>query len=83
MLYKKLRHSGKKYNKRGKGQAGRGCIPDRIDIDERPKIVEEKKRLGDWELDTIIGKEQSGAIVSMVERASKLSKLVKVGRKTA
>ncbi len=82
-LYKELRHHGKKYNKRSKGTAGRGCIPNRRDIKERPPIVEEKSRLGDWELDTIIGAGQSGAIVSMVERASKLTKLAKVSRKTA
>jgi len=82
-LYKELRHHGKKYNKRSKGTAGRGCIPNRIDIKERPPIVEQKSRLGDWELDTIIGAGQSGAIVSMVERASKLTKLAKVSRKTA
>lgn len=78
LLYKELRHNGKKYNKRSKGMAGRGCIPHRVGIEKRPPIVEEKKRLGDWELDTIIGTGQSGAIVSMVERASKLTKLVKV-----
>ena len=83
MLYKDLRHSGKKYNKRGSKGAGRGCIPGRTDISERPEVVEEKKRLGDWELDTIIGTEGSGVIVSMVERASKLTKLEKVSRKTA
>lgn len=82
-LYKELRHKGKKYNKRGKKKAGRGCIPGRIDIDERPDIVEEKKRLGDWELDTIIGCRQSGAIVSMVERTSKYTKLGKTSKKTA
>jgi IS30 family transposase len=59
-LYKELRHHGKKYNKRGSGKAGRGCIPGRIDISERPAIVEEKSRLGDWEIDTIIGKEHKG-----------------------
>ncbi len=83
MLYKELRHSGKKYNKRSKGRARRGCIPDRVDIDERPAIVEEKTRLGDWELDTIIGTGQSGTIVSMVDRASKLTMLVKTSGKTA
>ena len=82
-LYKELRHNGKKYNKRRKGTAGRGCIPGRIDIDERPPVVEEKNRLGDWELDTIIGSGQSGAIVSMIDRASKLTKLAKVSQKTA
>ena len=82
-LYKQLRHSGKKYNKRGSGKAGRGCIPGRIDISVRPAVVEEKSRLGDWEIDTIIGAEHKGAIVSMVERHSKLTLLAKVPRKTA
>lgn len=82
-LYKELRHKGKKYNKRSKGAAGRGCIPGRVDIDERPDIVEEKKRLGDWELDTIIGSGKKRAIVSMVDRTSKLTKLAKVSQKTA
>ncbi len=82
-LYKELRHQGKKYNKRSKGTAGRGCIPNRIDIDQRPAIVEKKTRFRDWELDTIIGAEHNGAIVSMVERTSKLTKLVKVSHKTA
>ena len=82
-LYKELRHHGKKYNKRSKGMAGRGCIPNRVDIDQRPSIVEKKNRLGDWELDTIIGAGQSGVIVSMVERTSKLTKLVKIPNKTA
>lgn len=82
-LYKHLRHSGKKYNKRRSSKAGRGCIPNRVGIEERPEIVEAKSRLGDWELDTIIGKGHKGAIVSMVERASKYTKLGKVLRKTA
>lgn len=82
-LYKYLRHGRKKYNKRSGKNAGRGCIPGRIDIDERPKIVDEKQRIGDWELDTIIGKNHHGAIVSMVDRASKFTKLMLVPNKTS
>lgn len=82
-LYKHLRHGNKKYNKRSGKNAGRGCIPGRIDIDERPKIIDEKQRIGDWELDTIIGKNHHGAIVSMVDRASKFTKLVLVPNKTS
>lgn len=82
-LYKELRHHGKKYNKRRSGNAGRGCIPGRVDISERPQVVEEKNRVGDWEIDTIIGKEHKGAIVSMVDRHSKLTLLSQVSRKTA
>ena len=81
--YKELRHHGKKYNKRGSGKSGRGCIPGRIDISERAAIVEENSRLGDWEIDTIIGKGHKGAIASMVERHSKLTLLAQVPRKTA
>lgn len=82
-LYKNLRHTGKKYNKRSSKKAGRGFIPNRVDIDQRPSIVEEKVRIGDWEIDTIIGKNHKGAIVSMVDRHSKLTMLIKVSRKTA
>jgi transposase, IS30 family len=78
VLYKQLRHRGKKYNKRGSSKSGRGCIPGRIDIKERPPVVEEKMRIGDFELDTIQSTGHKGAIVSMVDRASKLTKLVKV-----
>lgn len=81
-LYKELRHRGKKYNHR-RGAAGRGCIPNRVDIDQRPSIVDTKTRVGDWELDTIIGAEHEGAIVSIVDRHSKWTALIKVERKTA
>ena len=82
-LYRNLRHSGKKYNKRSGSNGGRGCIPGRVDIDERPEIVEQKQRLGDWELDTIIGAKHQGAIVSAVDRKSKYCVLAKVPDKKA
>ncbi len=49
--------------------AGRGHIPGRVDIAERPAVVE-KLRIGDWELDTIIGARHRGALLSSVDRAS-------------
>lgn len=75
-LYKHLRHGGKKYNKRCNKNAGRGCIPGRIDIDQRPSVVQAKERLGDWELDTIIGARHRGAVLSAVERYSKYVELM-------
>jgi IS30 family transposase len=77
-LHKYLRHGGKKYNKRSGVYSGRGLIPARVDIDEREAIVDTKSRIGDWEADTVIGAGQSGVIVTLVERHSKilLSKLV-------
>lgn len=76
MLHKQLRQQGKKRNKRSGKNAGRGLIPARIDIALRPKIVDEKSRVGDWELDSIIGAKHQGAITSMVERKTKLTRLV-------
>lgn len=71
-LYKHLRHRGKAYKRRLNGKkAGRGCIPNRIDISERPRIVEEKSRIGDLEVDTIIGGNNEGVIFSLVDRYSK------------
>ncbi|MDE2117793.1 MAG: IS30 family transposase [Betaproteobacteria bacterium] len=61
----------------------RGIIPNRQSIEERPVIVEERSRIGDWEADTIIGKNHRQAIVSLVERKSGFTLIRKVKRKTA
>lgn len=82
-LYKHLRRTGKKYNKRKGKIAGRGLIPGRIDIDARPAIVEERSRIGDWEADTIVGAEHKGAILSLVERKSRYTLLKKLDAATA
>ena len=83
ILYKHLRHKGKKYNKRSAGTAGRGCIPNRVDITERPQIVEEKARIGDWEGDTVISAVSKTALLTVVDRHSKFTRMKKLGRKTA
>jgi len=44
------------------------AIKNRITIDQRPEIVNAGERFGDWEIDTIVGKDNKGAIVTMVER---------------
>jgi IS30 family transposase len=82
-LYKHLRCSGKKYNKRKGKTAGRGLIPNRVCIEKRPEIVDQKERVGDFEIDTIIGSQHRGAIVSLVDRRTKLTKLELLSRKTA
>lgn len=82
-LYKHLRLGRKKRRKRIKGEDRRGQIPNRISIDERPAIVDRKERIGDWEVDTIIGKNHKGAIVTAVERKTKFSCLKYVEKKEA
>ncbi|WP_131764476.1 IS30 family transposase, partial [Legionella drozanskii] len=58
-------------------------IKNRIMIDARPKIVDEKSRIGDWEIDTIIGKNHKQAVLSIVERVSKFTLLKKLKTKTS
>jgi IS30 family transposase len=82
-LFRQLRRGGKKYNKRSTKSAGRGVIPGRIDISERPAIVSRKTRIGDWEADTIVGAGRKGAILSLVERTSKYTLLHKLASATA
>ena len=71
-LRRSLRHGGKRY---AYGRAGKSLIPHRVDIAQRPVIVERKQRIGDWEADTINGAAHRGAIVSLADRASKYTLL--------
>lgn len=82
-LYRHLRWSQKKNRKRYGRNDRRGQIPNRVSIDARPAVVAQKARLGDWEGDTIIGKNHQGALVSVVERKSLLTCLNRVPQKTA
>ena len=72
-LYLHLRQQGKKYDRRRHGKSTRGQIKNRVSIDERPGIVDEKSRVGDWKVDTFISKGYSGALVSIAERVTKLT----------
>lgn len=82
-LYLNLRHQNKKYRKRYGSPKRKGPIKNRRFIDERPTIVAEKSRVGDWEIDTIIGKQRQQAVISIVERFSKKTILKKVSRRSA
>jgi transposase, IS30 family len=81
-LYRKLRCQKKKRSRYGK-YSKRGVWQNLKRIDERPQVVAEKSRIGDWELDTIIGKNHQGAIVTIVDRHSKLLRMSKIEHKTA
>ena len=82
-LYKNLRNKGRRYKKRGSNKDSRGILTDRVDIDLRPKIVEERTRFGDLELDTIVGKDHQGGLVSINDRMTGLIKLSKITAKDA
>lgn len=80
-LYSHLRLKKRRRKRYGKYDK-RGQIPNRKSIDERPEVVARRERIGDWEADTIVGKNHQQAIVSLVERKSLLTRLEKVTRKT-
>ena len=80
-LYRDLPRFGKTRWKGGKRKAGRSLIPDRKDISERPAIVEQRTRLGDWEGDTVYG--QDAHLVTFVDRKSRLTLIGKVGSKNS
>ena len=83
-LYLKLRIAGvKKRRKRYGKKDWRGKIPNRIDIDQRPEIVEEKTRIGDWEADLVSGAHHRGFLVTLAERKSKYILIGHVKQKTA
>jgi transposase, IS30 family len=82
-LYKHLRHSNKKRKKQYGSKDKRGQIRNRVCIEERPEIVGQKTRIGDWEIDTVIGKNHQGALVTIVDRVSKFTLIKKVDSKHA
>ena len=69
-LKKNCRHQ-MKYNRHGRPDHTTRVrnIPHRISIHDRPPEAD-GKRFGDWEMDTIISKNNKGAIVTLIERST-------------
>ena len=82
-LCKHLRTQGKRYRNRGNKKDRRGCIPNRIDIEQRPSIVQKKTRFGDLEIDTVIGKNHQESLVTINDRKTGIVFIKKVDSKTA
>jgi len=70
-LYTFLVRSHKKRRKQRRYASLRGHIPDRVDIEKRPAIVNKRGRYGDWEGDTMVGHRHQGRLVTQVERKSR------------
>lgn len=77
-LYTNLRCQKKRRRRYASSRTRKPKISNRIGIEKRPEIVNKRIRIGDWEGDTIIGANCKGAIISSVERASRLTILAKV-----
>ncbi len=78
--YQLLKH-GKRRRKRGNYKDNRGLIPNRISIEKRSKLAGRRKRLGDIEVDLIIGKNHQGGLLVMLDRASLVTTIDKINSK--
>jgi IS30 family transposase len=82
-LYKHLRHLHKSHRKRYGSYERRGRIKNAVSIEQRPELVNTRSRIGDWEGDTVIGKNKKSAIYTLVERKSLYTIIVKLNGKNA
>ena len=86
-LYRYLRHHGKKYRKRYGQNDYRRRIPNRVDITNRPSIVDNRSRIGvvieGGEADCVIGKGRQGVFATLAERKSRLYLALRTKNKTA
>lgn len=80
-LYKLL-YLRKSRRKRYGAKEARGQIRNKISIEERPEVVAQKTRFGDWEGDLIMGKNHKGAMLTLVERKSKYLCAARLSGKT-
>lgn len=76
-LYRELKH-GRRRRKRGNYQDSRGTLTDRTGIEQRPEVVEQRSRLGDVEIDLMVGKAHKSALVVITDRSTLLTTLKKI-----
>lgn len=82
-LFHHLRQKERRHRKRANSKDNRGIIKDRVSIDERPTIVENRSRFGDLEADLIIGKAHKKALLTINDRASGMVLIRKINDKKA
>jgi IS30 family transposase len=78
-----LRQGRKTRQHRGGSYRRRGPIANRVSIEERPDEVDTLQTYGHWEGDTLIGKNQQGAVVTLVERKGDWLRAVPVTSRNA
>ena len=81
-LHKNLRSQKPRRKRHLSGRDRRGQIPNRRPISERPEHIEQRRQVGHWEGDTVIGAAHKQAIVTLVERKRGFTVLAKVSNKT-
>ena len=81
-LFKHLRQSGKKRRKRYRAYDSRGILAGKRHISERPEIIDNRARIGDWEIDTVMGSGDKHCVVTLVERKTGYTLIGKLKNRT-
>lgn len=82
VLYRDLRGASKQRRKRYRSRDSRGRLAGKTMIGERPEVVLQRLRYGDWEGDTVHGTTQA-CVLTLVERKSGLIRIAKLAGATA
>lgn len=82
-LHLHLRWGRRTRKKRGGGRDKRGQILNRVSIEKRPDVINERGRIGDFEGDLIIGAHHKGMLLTLVDRTSRYTLIEKLNHKTA
>jgi IS30 family transposase len=72
-----------RFGRKRRKRAETGCLPRAVSIEGRPRVVDARRRFGDWEGDTIVGQGHRGGLVSLVERKSGYTLLARVDDRRA
>lgn len=81
-LHKHLRHTGRR-QKRSNLKDNRGAILKRVPIEQRPEVVAQRKRIGDIEVDLMMGRNHRSALLVMTDRATLVTMIEKLNGKGA
>jgi transposase, IS30 family len=81
-LYEYLKHKGRR-RKRGNYKNNRGIIPNRVSIEQRPALVNNRHRIGDMEVDLVMGKNNRPGLLIITDRSTLLTQLKKISSKNS
>jgi IS30 family transposase len=81
-LYLNLRRGRRRRKKRFSVPRVRADILNRLHIKDRPSVINERERVGDWERDLVFGDSRSSAMLTFVDRKSLLTRIAKVASKS-
>lgn len=81
-VIRKLRQRGKTRHTKNHVEK-RGKISITNNLEDRPQLANDRKRLGDWEADTVLGKTGKACLVTLTDRKSRFLLCSRIERKNS